>query len=81
VSSLKTKGEEWKDRIFKMILFFAILGAVALGVGGWFLSRTLNEALAPSFSTQTTTTTSTDVTTSGGTTNSGSSSSGTSTTP
>jgi hypothetical protein len=59
MSSLKTKGDEWKERVFRMILFFAILGAVALGVGGWFLSKTMNDALAPSFSTQTTTTTTT----------------------
>lgn len=62
MSSLKTKSEEWKERVFRMILFFAILGSIALGVGGWFLSKTLNEALAPA--TQDTTTTTTSTTTS-----------------
>ncbi|MBS2000441.1 MAG: hypothetical protein U0103_28205 [Candidatus Obscuribacterales bacterium] len=55
--SLKTKSDEWKERVFKMIVFFAILGAIVLGVGGWFLSKTLSDALAPNFGTETTTTT------------------------
>lgn len=57
--SLRDKEDEWKARIFKTIVFFAILGALVLGVGGWFLSKTLSDALAPSFPTTSTTTTAT----------------------
>ena len=44
-SELKTKGEEWRDRILKMILFFAIMGTIVLGVGGYFVSKTLTDAI------------------------------------
>ncbi len=63
-SELKTKGEEWRDRIFKMILFFAILGTIVLGIGGYFLSKTLNDALKQDLPGATTTTTSTSTGTS-----------------
>ena len=46
-SELKTKGELWRERIFKMILFFAIMGIIALCVGVHLLTKTLNEVLAP----------------------------------
>ena len=58
-SELKTKGEEWRDRIFKMILFFAIMGTIVLGVGGYFVSKTLTDALKQDLPSTTTTTTST----------------------
>ena len=56
-SELKTKGEEWRDRIFKMILFFAIMGTIVLGVGGYLVSKTLTDALQQDLPASTTTTT------------------------
>ncbi len=63
-SELKTKGEEWRARIFKMILFFAIMGTIVLGAGGYFVSKTLSDAINQDLPgpTKTTTTTSTTTT-------------------
>lgn len=58
-SELKTKGEEWRDRIFKMILFFAIMGTIVLGAGGYLVSKTLTDALKQDLPATTTTTTTT----------------------
>ncbi len=47
MSELKTKGEEWRARIFKMILFFGIMGMIVLCVGVALVSKTFTEILAP----------------------------------
>lgn len=56
-SELKTKGEEWRARIFKMILFFAIMGTIVLGAGGYLVSKTLTDALKQDLPSTTTTST------------------------
>jgi hypothetical protein len=47
MADLRTKGEEWRARIFKMILFFGIMGMVVLCLGVALLSKTFAEILAP----------------------------------
>lgn len=47
MSDLKSKGEQWRDRIFKMIMFFGLLGMIALVIAVTMISNTFKEILAP----------------------------------
>ncbi|HEY9676556.1 MAG TPA: hypothetical protein V6C76_01040 [Drouetiella sp.] len=41
----ENKGSVWVARVVKLMIFFAILGMIAMGIGGYMMQNTFNSIL------------------------------------
>ncbi len=46
--SLKRDAADWQEKVFKMIVFFALLGCCVLGGAAWMINNTFSHIFSES---------------------------------